>query len=59
MSDLVTAGEMADRLRVRPLTLQKWARDGRIPAVRITPKVIRFDPEAVIAALEKRQGGDR
>lgn len=53
MKELLTVNEMAERLRVRPATLQRWERDGRVPAVRITPKVIRFDPAAVVESLEK------
>ena len=51
MSELLTAAEMAERLRIKPTTLREWAREGRIPSVRITPKVIRFDAEAVILSL--------
>lgn len=51
MSELLTAAEMAARLRIKPTTLQEWAREGRVPSVRITPKVIRFDADAVILSL--------
>ena len=51
MTDLLTADEMAQRLRVRPATVKTWARSGRIPTVRLSPKVIRYDAEAVVAAL--------
>jgi excisionase family DNA binding protein len=55
MSELLTAAEMAARLRIRPTTLQEWAREGRVPSVRITPKVIRFDPDAVILSLSTQK----
>jgi excisionase family DNA binding protein len=55
MSELLTAAEMAARLRIKPSTLQDWAREGRVPAVRITPKVIRFDAEAVILSLSTQK----
>jgi len=49
--NLITANELADQLRVTPETIKIWARQGLIPRVRLTPKVIRFDPSAVQAAL--------
>lgn len=60
LTDLMTAGELAERLRVTPETVRSWARCGRIPAVRLSPKVIRFDLHAVLTALAKlaQEGGD-
>ncbi len=55
MSELVTAAEMAARLRIKPTTLREWAREGRVPSIRITPKVIRFDAEAVILSLSAQK----
>ncbi len=56
MSDeLLTADEMATRLRVRPETLRGWSRRGLIPAVRISRKTVRFDPDAVMSALTALQ----
>ncbi len=54
MSDLITAAELADRLRVKARTIQEWTREGRIPAVRINSKIIRYDPHAVLRALEQQ-----
>jgi excisionase family DNA binding protein len=56
MGELLTADELATRLKVRPNTVKEWARAGKIPRVRITPKVVRYDPDAVREALEKQQG---
>ncbi len=56
MSELLTAAELAVKLRVRPTTIREWTRDKLIPAVRITPKVIRYDPDAVMRALQAQQG---
>ena len=53
MSILQTAEELAQALRISPATVKQLARDGVIPAVRISRKIIRFDPEAVTAALAK------
>lgn len=56
-SNLITAYELADQLRVTPETVKIWARQGLIPRVRLTPKVIRFDPSAVLAALARKAEG--
>lgn len=53
--DLLTADELAERLRLRPSTVRIWARLGRIPSLRLSPKVIRFDVSAVVKALQARQ----
>ena len=53
--DLLTAEQLAERLRVKPRTVKEWLRAGRIPAARLTPKVIRYDLEQVVAALKQRQ----
>ena len=61
-NDLLTAEQLADRLGVKPSTVKQWSRDGLIPANRLTPKVIRYDLDAVVASLEERQtaqGGQR
>lgn len=50
-SKLLTALELAVRLRVSPDTVRAWARRGAIPSLRPSPKVIRFDLDAVLAAL--------
>ena len=50
---LETAEELAERLHLKPNTIWKWSRQGKIPSVRISPKVIRFDPVAVMVSLEK------
>ena len=52
--DLLTADELAKRLRVQPSTVKIWARMGRIPAVRVLPKVVRFDLDEVVRAIRER-----
>jgi len=54
MCELVTADELAARLRVRPDTVRRWARTKLIPAIRVSAKVMRFDPADVIRALRNR-----
>lgn len=47
----LTAEELAVHLRLRPSTVKAWAREGRIPVIRPTKRVARFDLEAVIRVL--------
>ena len=56
VAELLTADELADRLQVRPSTIRRWAREGRIPTVRLTPKVVRYDLAAVVEAVQTDDG---
>ena len=49
---LLTYDELADQLDVKPSTIKTWVRAGKIPGVRITAKIIRFDLEDVVKALK-------
>jgi excisionase family DNA binding protein len=53
--DLLTAPELAARLGVRPGTVLAWHREGKIPGLRLTHKVLRFRLADVLSALEGRQ----
>lgn len=53
-TELLTAQELAKRLRVSTETVREWARRGDIPTLRLSPKVIRYDAEAVLAAISSR-----
>ena len=55
MTELQTAVQLAERLKVRPSTVREWAKSGRIPEIRISPKVRRFDPTEVETALRRRE----
>jgi excisionase family DNA binding protein len=50
-TELLTVDQVADRLQIRPRTVKAWARQGRIPAVKLSAKVVRFVWAAVLAAL--------
>ena len=53
-TQLLTAEQLAEQLSVSPSTVKTWSRSGLIPQIRISPKIIRFDPDAVIDALRQR-----
>ena len=59
---LVTAGELAVLLGVTTETIRHWARDGRIPCLRVGQKTIRFDRDSVLEAIRgelREEGGGR
>lgn len=58
MIELLTTAELAERLRVRPRTVQEWTKRQIIPAIRFSHKVVRYDFGEVVGALRKRQGVD-
>lgn len=50
-ADLLTPGEVATLCRVSKSTVSRWAADGSLESVRLSPKVLRFrraDVEAFI-----------
>jgi excisionase family DNA binding protein len=50
--ELLTVDQLAERLHVRPRTVKAWALAGRIPAIRVSAKVVRYSWPDVLAALE-------
>jgi excisionase family DNA binding protein len=54
--EFLTARQLAEVLQVSESTVRRLARDGRIPCVRLTPRLLRFNPKAVFRALDG--GGD-
>jgi excisionase family DNA binding protein len=54
-TELLTYGQLAERLHLKPRTVQAWVRQGRIPTVRLSAKVVRFDWLAVLAALRTHE----
>jgi excisionase family DNA binding protein len=53
----LTAAELGQRLRVTADTVLRWHRAGKIPAVRITAKILRFDLAEVLAVLRRPDSG--
>ena len=51
MAKLLTVQEIADLIQVAPVTIQLWTREGIIPSIRVNPKIVRYQEDAVIAAL--------
>lgn len=56
---LLTPEDLARHLCVAPDTVRVWARIGRIPSIRPSRQVIRFDLVAVLAALTAAAAGGR
>ena len=48
---LITTRELAERLGFRPDTIRRWAREDRIPSLRVGEKTLRFDFADVLSAL--------
>jgi len=54
VTELLTVTQLAECLHVRPRTVQAWARSGRIPTIKLSAKVIRFDWQEVLKALRSQ-----
>lgn len=54
MNEFLTARQLAMRLQVSPDTVRGWARAGKIPEIRLSAKVRRFDLEQVLKAVRPR-----
>ena len=52
LPDLLTVREVADLLRVSPLTIKRWGKRGKLPAIRINFRGDRrYKKEAVLWLL--------
>jgi excisionase family DNA binding protein len=52
LPDLLTVREVADLLRVSPLTIKRWGKRGKLPAIRINSRGDRrYKKEAVLYLL--------
>lgn len=51
LPDLLTIGEVADLLRVSPLTIKRWGKKGKLPAIRINTRGDRRYKKDVVLRL--------
>lgn len=52
MPDLLTVREVAELLRVSPLTIKRWGKRGKLPAIRINSRGDRrYRKEAILWLL--------
>jgi len=59
MPDLLTVREVAEILRVSPLTIKRWGKRGKLPAIRINSRGDRrYRKEAVLWLLGIQAKGE-
>lgn len=59
LPDLLTVREVAQILRVSPLTIKRWGKRGKLPAIRINSRGDRrYKKEAVLYLLGLQQRGE-
>jgi len=59
LPDLLTVREVAQILRVSPLTIKRWGKRGKLPAIRINSRGDRrYKKEAVLWLLGIQQKSD-
>jgi len=57
LPDLLTVREVAEVLRVSPLTVKRWGKRGKLPAIRINSRGDRrYKKEAVLYTLGMQVG---
>jgi excisionase family DNA binding protein len=54
-SEFLTAGQLAKMLQISETSVHRLRRQGKIPAVMLTPRLIRFNLRDVRAALAAQQ----
>ena len=59
LPDLLTVREVAEILRVSPLTIKRWGKRGKLPAIRINSRGDRrYKKEAVLWLLGMQEKTD-
>jgi excisionase family DNA binding protein len=59
LPDLLTVREVAELLRVSPLTIKRWGKRGKLPAIRINSRGDRrYKKEAVLWLLGMQERGE-
>ena len=57
LPDLLTVREVAELLRVSPLTIKRWGKRGKLPAIRINARGDRrYRKEAILYLLGIQEG---
>ena len=51
LPDLLTIKEVADLLRISPLTIKRWGKKGKLPAIRINSRGDRRFRKTVVLKL--------
>ena len=51
LPDLMTIREVADLLRISPLTIKRWGKKGKLPAIRINSRGDRRYRKEVVVRL--------
>ncbi|HEY0098670.1 MAG TPA: helix-turn-helix domain-containing protein [Pyrinomonadaceae bacterium] len=57
--EFLTARQLAAILQVSESTVRRLAREGRIPAIRLTSRLLRFHLQSVMSALDGTQAKTR
>lgn len=57
--EFLTARQLAGLLQVSESTVRRLAREGRIPSIRLTSRLMRFHLPAVLGALDSTQQKSR
>ncbi len=59
LPDLLTVREVAELLRVSPLTIKRWGKRGKLPAIRINSRGDRrYKKEAILWLLGMQEKGE-
>ena len=58
LPDLMTIREVSELLRVSPLTVKRWGKKGKLPAIRINSRGDRrYKKEVILRLLGETQSG--
>jgi excisionase family DNA binding protein len=52
--DILDQRGVAELVKVSKRTIQSWSKDGKIPVIRIAPRVIRYSRSAILKWLEEK-----
>ena len=58
MESLLTVGQLADRLQVKPRTIYQWVHERYIPTVKLGT-LVRFSPAGMAKWLHERESPGR